>query len=136
MNLHFILLDVAQGIVMLTPFFIVHILLTIFIEAWVLSKFHSLTFKKSALYSFEMNLVSLIAGLLLFQFFKDLAGEMDFDYRAVLLVGLFFILSLIVEFLVIRLVCKSYPIKSLLKALIIGNILTYALFILILFILN
>ena len=33
MNLHFILLDVAQGIVMLTPFFIVHILLTIFIEA-------------------------------------------------------------------------------------------------------
>jgi len=135
MNLHFILLDVAQGIVMLTPFFIVHILLTIFIEAWVLSKFHSLTFKKSALYSFEMNLVSLIAGLLLFQFFEDLAGEMDFD-RAVLVVGLCFILSLIVEFLVIRLVCKPYPIKSLLKALVIGNILTYALFILILFILN
>lgn len=135
MNLHFILLDVAQGIVMLTPFFIVHILLTIFIEAWVLSKFHSLTFKKSALYSFEMNLVSLIAGLLLFQFFEDLAGEMDFD-RAVLVVGLCFILSLIVEFLVIRLVCKPYPIKSLLKALVIGNILTYALLILILFILN
>ena len=83
-----------------------------------------------------MNLVSLVAGLLLYGFFEDIARTVSFDNRAYLLLGLFFILTLIVEFFVIRLVCKSYQVKPLIKVIVAGNVITYSLLTLFLYILR
>lgn len=127
----FILLDAAQGVVLLTPFFIAHILFTIFAEAYFLFKFQNLSYKKSTLYSFEMNLISLVGGLLLFSSFRGLSRTISIDLRATVLLILFFILTFILEFIFIKLVCKTYQTKPLLVALLIGNLITYGVLVLI-----
>lgn len=127
MTFQFILLDGAQGIIILAPLFVLHFVVTILIEAYFLKRFGSDSYKKSVLYSFEMNIASLIIGILLLSLFSDRINHLTHETYLAITTSILFIATLIVEFLVIKLVKRSFNTSSLIKALLIGNVITYLL---------
>lgn len=133
--LNFFLLDAAQGTIILFPLFILHFVLTILIEAYFLKRFSTETYKKSLLYSFEMNIASLVAGILVLGFITEMLNHLGSNAYSPIIISILFILTLLIEFLVIRLVKRNYETRSLIKALLFGNLITYAILIGILLIL-
>jgi hypothetical protein len=129
MTFHFILLDAAQGSIILVPIFVLHFVVTILIEAYFLKRFGSDSYKKSLLYAFEMNLASLVVGILVIYAIADAFNHIGHQLGETILISLLFVVTLIIEFSVIKLVKRSFNTPSLIKALLIGNVITYLLLI-------
>lgn len=129
MTLRLFLLDGAQGLILIPFFFLLHVVTTLFIEGTVLYSFKYKAFKRCLTDAFIVNLCSLIIGLFLMNPFQTIARNFDnrddvTPYTLVLLL-LFFIETVLVEGLILRLLNKTYPVKKLVLATLIMNIITY-----------
>ena len=127
MTILYILLDAAQGTIILFPLFVLHFVLTILIEAYFLKRFSTETYKKSILYSFEMNIASLIVGILLLYLIGDKVNHLSWSESRTILLSILFLVTFIVEFFIVKLVKRSFNTSSLIKGLLIGNVITYLL---------
>lgn len=133
MPLNFILLDGAQGLILIPIFFLAHVISTLLIEGTILYFFKYKTFKKSLWDAFLVNLCSLVIGLLLLSPFNAIAqsprvanmiGD-NYVLEMLTVLGLFFVQTIIVEGVMLRLFNKSFPMGRLIAATLIMNLITY-----------
>lgn len=130
MKLSVILLDAAgvELLVVVPALFILHFAFTLAVEGYVLLKFAiSESYKKAIYLAFLANLASFLVGLLTIGFMKDLVrsvggGEYWSFYMAI---TIYFLETLLVEGLVLRLLQKNTSITHFIGALLTMNVITY-----------
>lgn len=128
MNLNFILLDGAQGSIVIPFFLIAHIVFTFFVEGGILRYFNYGTYKKCFTDAFIINLCSLIIGLFLAVPFYNLTRSVTgypYSWEIPMLLGLFYIQTIICEGLILHWLNRAFPIKKLVIATLLMNLCTY-----------
>ena len=133
-----ILLDAGGGVLLLLipAAFIIHFIITVVIESLILLGFKYGSFIKCVKHILLANFISLIAGLLLIKPFAFLAtidkGEYSsaqtvvyYEINIVLLVSLFYLATIIIEGIILKLVNKKFETKKLILATFIMNLVTY-----------
>jgi hypothetical protein len=127
MPLQIFLLDGAQGLIIFPIVFLFDVIFTVLIEAFILYLYRYADFMRCWRDSFWINLISLVAGLVVmypFSFLADAWTNDSFSHGLVLL-GLFYIETIIIEFYTLYWFNKSYPIKKLLPVTLLMNLITY-----------
>lgn len=129
--MHLIFLDGAQGLIVVPFLFIGDVIFTMFLEGGVLYYYgYKRPFRKCLLDAFIVNLISLIIGLCFLGLFRNLAdyifdtGERGGIHR-LLVLGFFYIETVIVEGLILKLLNKSWPWNQLITANLVMNFLSY-----------
>lgn len=129
MTLNTILLDGAQGLIVIPLYFIAHVLGTMVLEGAILYWFKYDTFKKCVNAALAANIVSFIVGIFLFftvhQVSADIAGEGNYEQQMWIKLIFLFVITLIVEFLVLRFKNRDFPGGKIVLPLLLGNVLTY-----------
>jgi hypothetical protein len=126
MILEIFLLDGAQGLVTIPFYFFLHVATTVLIEGSVLYLFKYNKFGRSCRDVFLVNGASLVIGLLLLSTFDDITELMTLRFDPLLFtLGLYYIQTIIVEGIGLWLLDKTFPIKRLIPAVLIMNVITY-----------
>ncbi|MCZ8217365.1 MAG: hypothetical protein O9262_14060 [Cyclobacteriaceae bacterium] len=136
MRLTTILLDGAQGLIIIPFYFLVHMTTTVFIEGGILFYFKYKPFKKCLGDAFIVNLCSLVVGLFLIVPFQSIGRHAFPDSRisgVIITLSLFYIQTILVEGLVLKLLNKSYPFNKMIPANLLMNFITYVILYLILY---
>jgi hypothetical protein len=121
-----ILLDGAQGLIIIPFFFVLHMLSTILIEGSILYWFDYKPFKKSLWDAFLINLCSLIIGVLCLSTFENWAHHFNKGKNHLLiLLGIFFIQTVLIEGFALRWLNKEFPPQKAILSNLIMNVLTY-----------
>lgn len=129
MTLKFILLDGAQGLIIIPVFFLIHLISTLLIEGSVLYFFKYKMFLQCLYDAFIANLSSLIIGLLLYFQFQKLSEYLvqnRSDNRLLILLLIYYFQTVIVEGVLLKYLNKTFPTRKLIVANILMNLLTYA----------
>jgi len=128
MTLNFILLDAGGALIFIIPLlFVIHISTTLLIEGGVLYWFKYGKLKKCFFDAFVANLASLILGLLFHESMRNMADALtkdDYLYNVVLL-ALFYGLTVFVEGCVLVMLRKNIPGLKLVLAVLLMNLITY-----------
>lgn len=130
MTLQTILLDGAQGLIVVPIYFIFHLLITLLIEGVILFKMLGGSKKNRFMQALIVNLASLVIGMFLYiaiegwsVYFSELSGQAI--YPIVFMNIFFFFETLLVEGIFLKLLNKQVKTKVLLSPLIIMNSITY-----------
>lgn len=100
---------------------LVFLLIAIFVEAWVMTKFKYVeAYRRATVVSLTANLVSLAAG------FIFITSTDFFSENNVLGFGLLFGITLLLECLVLHLMNKGKPLKDTILVTVVMNAVTYA----------
>jgi hypothetical protein len=125
----YILLDAAQGLIIIPVFFILHLGTTLLIEGGLLYSFQYSTFKKCLLHAFIANISSLILGLFLMspvqQLVIGICGYQDRETNLLVLLALLYLLTVLIEGIALRLLNKPFPVRKLIIATLLMNLITY-----------
>ena len=123
-----VLLDGAQGLIVLPFFFLVHLVSTFLIEGAILYFFRYKNFKKSLLDALIVNLCSLIVGILLFNVFDQLIRKLSLHSNfseLIALLALYYLQTIAVEGLLLRWLNKTFATKKLIGVTLLMNLVTY-----------
>lgn len=124
-----ILLDGAQGLILIPIYFIVHVIFTVLVEGSLLYAFRYQRFKKSLLTAFKVNLVSLITGIPLINVFsewsRDLEGVFPDITHHTWIIVIYFFQTFLVEYVALILFNKRYSRWKLLGVNLLMNVITY-----------
>lgn len=126
MILKLFLLDGAQAIIIVPFFFLLHMVTTVFIEGGILYAFRYKKFKKCCTDALIVNLCSLAVGLILLETFRAISHRIHSGVNPLFIsLFLYYIQTIIVEGILLKLLNKTYPIKKLIVADLVMNLVTY-----------
>jgi hypothetical protein len=126
MILKLFLLDGAQGLIILPFFFLLHMVSTIFIEGGILYLFGYKKFGKSCLDALIVNICSLAFGLMCLSIIRGLTPHIHIRVDPLFIsLFLYYIQTIIVEGILLKVLNKSFPLKKLIVADLLMNLVTY-----------
>lgn len=122
-----ILLDGAQGLLIIPVFFIGHVIFTLFVEGLMLTAANYKPRRESFFDVFLANLASLITALFCIYFFNSIAESITENRTAGLLITLFlfYIQTVITEWFTLHFRNRNYPKRKLTGVVLAMNLVTY-----------